>query len=272
MRCTGFVAVVVCVLLSASTAAAAFSYFDNVSDFSVVAGPPYPTACHLTDVAHEVSSAFECDGRLSIAVERAFKASGATVRLDLRCLDDEPHGGGFAEDTALELTYDPGYESERTASTLRVDLHSVLTATCGHACTLEALRPELLPADPARYFDVIQTGVSAEVTCRVGFDRGVTHELTLLVETPGGVTLEDVGVFIRPQTLSGQRHGQPSPADSYFTSAPHADFDTALVFETEVQSDEDWPLATLTFSGRFIGGSSPADATSWGKIKSLYSE
>jgi hypothetical protein len=272
MRCTGLTAVVLLVLMVAATATAVLSYFENVSDQMVVAGPPYPTEYHLTDVAHEASQAFERDGQLSLDIARALGASGAIVSVDLQCMCDQRPDDGFHENTSFELKYYPEPGSERTPTVLRVDLHSILTAVSGRRGTLDALHPDLPPADPSRYFDVVMTEMSAELTCRVRFDRGITHELTLLVEASAGVTLPDALVTVRPETIAGARCGQPSLADTYFTSHPGADFETTLIVETVGDVQGDQPLATLTYTGRFLGGSSPVEASSWGEIKSLYRE
>jgi len=59
-------------LVAAAPSGAILSFFDVVSDSEVIAGPPYPTACHRANVAHEVNGAFERDGQLAIGVRRAF--------------------------------------------------------------------------------------------------------------------------------------------------------------------------------------------------------
>jgi hypothetical protein len=271
MRCTAVIAAIAATVMAAPPAAGVSSFFETVSEHEVVGGPPYPTACHLTDVAHEAYATFERDGQLALAIASALDESGA-ASLELRWAGGPTPGGGFQSDTSFDLWYDPAGEGERTGSTVLADLNGTLEAASGSAGKLDALHAELPLADPLRYFEVCVTDVSAEFTCRVDLSHGVVHELTLLAEVPADVSVAGARVAIRPQTIEDNRHGQPTLADSYFSSQPDADFDTILILKTDEDDVEAQLLATITITGRYLGGTSPVERTSWGKIKTLYDE
>ena len=272
MRCTGLIATVVAISIAASPAAAVLSYFENVSEHDVVTGPPYPTLCHRADVAHEAYAAFERDGQLALGIRRALDTAGDVLCMDLDAVAGQAPVDGFNDNAAFELRYDPNPEGTRATRELRVVLLAELTAAGGRPGKLKTLHAEFPVLDPTRFFDVHVSGVSAELTCQVEFDHGIMHELTLLAELPPGVLATDARVIIREQSLESGRNGRQVLVDGFFSGSPDANFDVVLTLECDENLCEPELLASLTFSGRFLGGLSPVEATSWGAIKSHYSE
>jgi len=272
MRCIGMIAALAAVLLAATPAAAANSYFEITSAGEVVSGPPYPTVWHGADVAHEANTNYERDGRLALGIRRAFDGVGDVPCLDLKCLEDSPPGGGFDVSTGFELRYDADREGDGATDEFRVVLMAELYAAGGRPGRLAVFDDSVPIVDPGRYFDAHVSGVSAEFTGCVQFDRGIKHELSFLIEVPTGVTLTEARVIVREQTLDSARSGSPELITSYFVDNPEARFDVVLTLTVDDSLCDPELLAALTLSGRFLGGSSPVQETTWGGIKARYGE
>lgn len=258
-------------LLVATPSGAVLSFFDIVSDSEVVAGPPYPTVCHRTDVAHEASGAFERDGQLAVGVRRAVDGDGNYIGIDLRASGVHASGSGFWESSCFDAMYCPGPGGGHLANESRLDVLVELTADDDTPGRLVALFPEFDVRDPLRYFDIHLHSSSAELLCLVEFDRGVRHKLTFLAELPPTMGLTSATVEILPQTLGGRR-ADPTEVASYFTARPDAIFDVRMQLKGDSGFDEPLPLMSVTVSGQFIGGISPVEETSWGAVKALFSD
>jgi hypothetical protein len=274
MRAVAFViaAVTLLLLVPASPAIAVITFFDVISDSEVVAGPPYPTSCHRTDVAHESSGVFERDGQLALGVRKATDGAGGTLSMELRAGEAHVPGCNFEEDVHFDIVYcfDPDGTAYPSESAVAVLIE--LTSFGGRPGKLVALRPELPVTDPGRFFDTNSGGSSFEIDCLVEFNRGVLHELTLRGELPDGLSLTNTSTVIREQSLEDGGRADPTLVDSYFTANPDGFFDVRLRLEGEAGFEDLSTILSLTFSGRFLGGTSPAKATTWGAIKAMFAE
>ncbi len=272
MRGSGLITTVatLALLAMASTAVAALSFFAVISDLEVVTGPPYPTACHRTDVAHETSGTFEGDGQLALGVRRAVDGAGDPLGTDLRPLETHVPGSDFAEDSHFDVTYCAGPDGAAFPTEITINLLIELTAPDGEPGKLLALHPELPIVDPERFFDVFSDDSSVELVCHVEFGRGVVHEISLRADTPEGLRLADAAVVILEQNLEDGQRMDPTNVGSYFTAHPDAFFDVRLQLQSDAGFDDSLPLLSLSFSGQFLGGTSPVEATTWGAIKALY--
>ena len=272
MRGNGLITTVatLALLAMASTAIAALSFFDIVSDLPVVTGPPYPTACYRTVVAHETSGIFERDGQLALGIRRATDGAGQPLGTDLRASEDHAPGCDFGEDTHFDVTYcaDPGGVVFPTE--IAVDLLIELTSLGGRPGELVALHPALPITDPGRFFDVLLDGASAKILCHVEFSPGVGHELSFRAVVPEELTLTNAAVVIREQSLGDGQRADPTDVGSYFTANPEGFFNVRLRLEDGAGLEDLSPLLSLTLSGRFLGGTSPVEGTTWGAIKALY--
>jgi len=272
MRGSGLITTVatLALLAVASTTVAALSFFDVVSDLEVVTGPPYPTACHRTDVAHEISGTFERDGQLALGVRRAADGAGDPLGTNLRPIEDHVPGCDFAEDLHFNVTYCAGPDSAAFPAESVIWLLIELTSLDGEPGKLLALHPELPIVDPERFFDVFLDDSSVELVCHVEFNRRVEHEISLRVDTPEGLHLADAAVVILEQNLEDGQRADPTNVGSFFTANPDGFFDVRLRLESDAGFDDCLPLLSLTFNGHFLGGTSPVEATTWGAIKALY--
>lgn len=273
MRGSGLITTVATLALLAlvSTAVAAPSFFDVVSDLEVVTGPPYPTTCHRTDVAHETSGTFERDGQLALGVRRAADGAGDPLGTNLMAIEGHVPGCDFAEDLHFNVTYCADPDSAAFPTEAAIDLLIELTSLDGEPGALLALHPELPIVDPARFFDVFSGDSSAELVCHVEFSRDAVHEISLRVDTPEGLHLADAAVVILEQSLEDGQRTNPTNVGSYVSANPDGFFDVRLRLETDAGFDDSLPLLSLTFNGHFLGGTSPVEATTWGAIKALYS-
>jgi hypothetical protein len=113
-------------------------------------------------------------------------------------------------------------------------------------------------------------GERAEITCRVEFDRGCEHELELLGEVPEGLTLTGVTVALGEPDTGGSRRTHPREETDFFTTHPDGLFDVLFHVAGVEGLDDQSELLSLTFNGRFIGGVSPVESTTWGAVKALY--
>lgn len=273
MRGSGLIttAVTLALLATATTAIAAVSSFDVISDLEVVTGPPYPTACYRTDVAHETSGVFERDGQLALVVIRTEDEAGLPLGTDLRADVDHVPECEFGEDTHFDITYcaDPGGAAFPTESA--IDLLIELTSFGRQPGKLIALHPELPITDPGRFFGTFVDDSSVEIVCRVEFSWGVEHELLLHGDMPEGLHLTDATVVILEQSLEGGQRADPTEVTSYFTSNPDGFFDVRFHIEGDAGFEDLSPLLSLTLSGRFLGRTSPVESTTWGAVKALYS-
>ena len=254
----------------ASPALAAMSYFDVVSELEVVAGPPYPTTCHRTDVAHENSGVFERDGQLALGVRRAIDSEGNHIATDLRPFGEHAPGEDFGDHKHFEVLYcadpdGPGFPPESTIALLME-----LTAFGGRPGKLVTLHPELHVTDPGRFFEVSEGPSSVDIVCQVVFGRGILHELTLQADLPDEMLLTGARLTVREQSLESVPRSDPLEMDSYFSAAPDAFFDLRLSVGCVAYVEDHAPVVSLTFSGRFMGGTSPVEDTTWGAIKALY--
>ena len=78
---------------------------------------------------------------------------------------------------------------------------------------------------------------------------------------------------LRAETMDLTSYGaDPTEAGTYFTARPDAVFDIDLGLDGGPDFDEMETLMSITVSGRFLGGVSPAEATTWGAIKALYDD
>ena len=272
MRGSGLIttAATLALLVMASTAVAALSFFDVISDLEVITGPPYPTACHRTDVAHETPDAFERDGQLALGVRTAADGAGDPLRTELRATGDHVPGCNFAEDSHFDVTYCAPPDGAASAAEGAVNLLIELTSLDGQPGKLVTLHPELPVADPERFFDVLSHDSSVELVCHVDFGHGVVHELTLRADAPEGLHLTRAAVVILEQKLEDDQRTDPTNVGSYIITNPDSFFDVRLRVEGDAAFDDLAPLLSLTFSGQFLGGTSPVEATTWGAIKALY--
>lgn len=274
MRAAGVVgtAAMIVLLAVASPAMAVTSFFDVVSDTDIVAGPPYPTACHRTDVAHESSGVFERDGQLALGIRRAADGEGNHIGSDLRPCGEQALNEEFWEHTHFDLMYCPDPDGNPCPEEKTVTFLVELTAFGGRPGKLIALHPEVHVTDPLRFFDSFSTAQSLNVVCQVEFDRGVLHELTLHADLPEGTTLSGARLTVREQTLESSGRADVDLVDSYFTANPDACFDVRLSVEGGTHPDDVEPIMSLTFSGRFLGGISPVEDMTWGAIKAIFAE
>jgi hypothetical protein len=257
-------------LAVASTAVAALSFFAVISDLEVVTGPPYPTACHRTYVAHEASGLFERDGQLALGVRRAADGAGDPLGTDLRPVDGHVPGCDFIEDSHFDVTYCAAPDGAAFPAESAISLLVELTSLEGEPGKLIALHPELPIVDPERFFDVLSDDSSVELVCHVEFGHGVVHEISLRADTPEGLHLADAAVVILEQHTEDGPRTDPTNVGSYLTAHPDSFFDVRLRLESDAGFDDSLPLLSLTFSGQFFGGTSPVEATTWGAIKALY--
>jgi hypothetical protein len=265
-------AVTVVLLFLVSPAMAVITFFDVISDSEVVAGPPYPTTCHRTDVAHESSGVFERDGQLAIGVRKATDCAGSALGMELLTGDCHVPGCDFEEDTYFDVVYDldPGGAVFPAQSAITLLLE--LTSFGGRPGRLLTLHPELPVTDPGRFFDMNWGGSSLEIVCRVEFGRGVLHELTLSGELSEELSLMNAAVVVREQSLESAGRTDPTLVDSYFTANPDAFFDIRVRLEGEAGFEDSSTVLSLNLSGRFLGGTSPVETTSWGAIKAMFAE
>ena len=272
MRSSGLITTVatLALLAMASTAVAAPSFFAIISDLEVVTGPPYPTACHRTDVAHETSGLFERDGRLALGIRRAADGAGDPLGTDLRPVESHVPGCDFIENSRFDVTYCAGLDGAAFPTESAVSLLIELTSLGGRSGTLIALHPELPIVDPERFFNVFLDDSSVELVCHVEFDRGVVHEISLRADTPEGLRFADATVVILEQNLEDGQRTDPTNVGSYFTANPDGFFDVRLRLESDADFDDSLPLLSLTFSGHFLGGTSPVETTTWGTVKTLF--
>jgi len=259
-------------LTTAAPSVAALSFFDVITESEIVAGPPYPTDCHRAYVAHETSGEFECDGQLAIGIRRATDGYGNHIDTGLVVGGDHPSGAGFQQNSCFDAMFHPPQQGGALPEGSGLSFLLELTADGEAPGRLVAIHPDRHVRDPLRYFDLYVTGWSAEILCLVEFGRGVGHELTFLAELPQTVELTAARVRILPQTLSGSRRVDPTEAGTYFTARPDAVFDIDLELDGGPDLDEAEPLMSITVSGRFLGGVSPVEATTWGAIKALYDD
>ncbi len=254
----------------ASPAMAVLSFFDVISDSEVIAGPPYPTSCHRTDVAHESSGLFERDGQLALGVRRATDCAGGILSMELRADECHAPGCGFEESTHFDVVYygDPGGAAGPSQSA--VSFMVELTSLRGLPGKLIALHPELPVTDPGRFFDSYWDRSSLALVCQVEFDHGVRHELTLYAELPPGLGLTRTTVAIREHTIESGGRVDPTLVNSFFSANPDGFFDVKFRLEGDAGFEDSSTVLSLTFSGRFLGGTSPVEATTWGAIKSHY--
>ena len=272
MRGSGLTTTVatVALLAMASTAVAALSFFAIISDLEVVTGPPYPTACHQTYVAHEASGLFERDGQLALGVRGAVDGAGGPLGTDLMSVEDHAAGCDFEEDSHFDVTYRADPDGAAFPAESAINLLIELTSLDGEPGKLIALRPELPIVDPERFFDVFSDESSVELVCHVEFGHGVVHEISLRADTPEGLHLADAAVVILERYPEDGPRTDPMDVGSYFTAHPNGFFDVHLRLESDAGFDGLAPLLSLTFSGQFLGGTSPAETTTWGAIKALY--
>ena len=272
MRGSGLITTVatLALLAMASTAVATPSFFDVVSDLEVVTGPPYPTACLRTDVAHEISGMFERDGQLALGVRRAAVGAGDPLGTDLMSVEGHVPGCDFTEDLHFDVTYCAGPDGAAFPAETAIALLIELTSLDGEPGRLLALHPELPIIDPRRFFDVFLDDSSTEFVCRVEFSRDAVHEISFRVDTPEGLHLADAAVVILEQSLEDGQRADPTNVGSYISANPDGFFDVRLRLESDAGFDDSLPLLSLTFSGHFLGGTSPVEATTWGAIKALY--
>lgn len=272
MRSSGLMTTVatLALLAMASTAVAALSFFAIISDLEVVTGPPYPTACHRTDVAHETSGLFERDGQLALGIRRAADGAGNPLGTNLISVEGHVPGCDFIEDSRFDITYCAGSDGAAFPSESAIKLLIELTSLDGEPGKLIALHPELPIVDPERFFDVSSGDSSVEFVCRVEFSRGIVHEISLRADTPEGLLLADATVVILEQNLEDSQRTDPTNVGSYFTAHPDGFFDVRFRLESDAGFDDSLPLLSLTFSGHFLGGTSPVEATTWGAIKAFY--
>jgi hypothetical protein len=272
MRGNGLIttAATLALLVMASTAVAALSFFDVVSDLETVTGPPYPTACHRTDVAHETSGMFERDGRLALGIRGVVDGAGTPLGTNLAPLEDHVPGCDFMEDSHFDVTYCAGSDGAAFPTESAIGLLIELTSLDGRPGKLIALHPELPVVDPERFFDVFSGDSSVEFVCHVEFDRGVVHEISLRADTSEGLHLADAAVVILEQNLENELRADPANVGSYFSAHPDGFFDVRLRLERDADFDDSLPLLSLTFSGHFLGGTSPVETTTWGAIKTLF--
>ncbi len=272
MRGSGLLTTVatLALLAMASTAVAVPSFFDVVSDLEVVSGPPYPTACHRTDVAHEISGMFERDGQLALGLRRAADGAGDPLGTNLMSVEDHVPGCDFAEDLHFNVTYCAGPDSAAFPTESVIGLLIELTSLDGGPGKLIALHPDLPIVDPERFFDVFLDDSSVEFVCHVEFSRGIEHEIFVRADTPEGLHLADAAVVILEQSLEDGQRADPTEVGSYVTANPDALFDVRLRLESDAGFDDPLPLLSLTFTGHFLGSTSPVEATTWGAIKALY--
>ena len=265
-------AVTLLLLVPASPAIAVITFFDVISDSEVVAGPPYPTSCHRTDVAHESSGVFERDGQLALGVRKATDGAGGTLSMELRAGEAHVPGCNFEEDIHFDIVYcfDPDGAAYPSESAVAVLIE--LTSFGGRPGKLVALRPELPVTDPGRFFDMNWGGSSLEIVCRVEFGRGVVHELTLSGELSEELSLMSAAVVVREQSLASGGRVDPTLVDSYFTANPDAFFDIRVRLEGEAGFEDSSTVLSLNLSGRFLGGTSPVEATTWGAVKAIFAE
>ncbi|MFH1690235.1 MAG: hypothetical protein ABIE42_08360 [Candidatus Eisenbacteria bacterium] len=263
-------ALTLAILTIAAPAMAVVTFFDVISDSVAVAGPPYPTSCHRTDVAHEASGVFERDGQLALGVRSATDGAGSPLSIELRAGEAHVPGCNFEEDTHFDVIYCSDPDGAALPSESVVAVFIELTSFGGRRGKLVTLHPELPITDPGRFFDTHSGASSLEIVCRVEFDRGVQHELTLRGELPEGLSLTSTAIVIREQSLESGGRADPTVVDSYFTANPDGFFDIRLRLEGAACLDDLSTVLSLTFSGRFLGGTSPVEATTWGAIKALY--
>lgn len=256
---------------TSSPATAVLSYFDVISDGEIITGPPYPTACHRADVAHEAMGVFERDGQAALGVRRARDSAGRDIGVDLRAVD-LGSGDGFWATTCFEFMHRGGAEGPALSPESRIDLMVELTDHDGRPGKLVVLHPERHVVDPERYFDVSLNGTSLELLCRVDLGGGIVHELSLLAELPPGLTLADSEVAILEQRIESGDRSEPTLAETYFSGTPDGLFDVRLLLATDSSFDGLLPMVSLTVSGRFLGGMSPVRETTWGAVKALYNE
>ena len=272
MRGSGLIIAVatLALLAMASTAVAALSFFAIISDLEVVTGPPYPTACHRTDVAHETSGLFERDGQLAFGIRRAVDGAGDPLGTELRPLEGHVPGCDFIEDSHFDVTYRADPDGAAFPTESAINLLIELTSLDGKPGTLIALHPELPIVDPQRFFDVFSDDSSVELVCHVEFDRGVVHEISLRADTPEGLRFADATVVILEQDLEDGPRADPTNVGSYFSARPDGFFDVRLRLDSDAGFDDSLPVLSLTFSGQFFGGTSPVETTTWGAIKTLF--
>ena len=259
-------------LTTAAPSVAALSFFDVITESEVVAGPPYPTDCHRAYVAHETSGEFECDGQLAIGIRRATDGDGNYIDTGLLVGGDHPPGAGFQQNSCFDAMFHPPQQGGALPEGSGFSFLLELTTDGVAPGRLVAIHPDRHVRDPLRYFEFCVTGWSAEILCLVEFGRGVRHELTFLAELPQTVGLTAARVKILPQTPGAGRRTDPTEPRTYFTARPDAAFDLAFSLDGGPDFDETEPLMSITVSGRFLGGVSPAEATTWGAIKALFDD
>jgi len=249
---------------------AVLSFFDVISDSEIIAGPPYPTSCHRAYLAHETSGDFECDGQLAIGIRRAADGDGNHIETELLAGGDHASGSGFWENSCFEAMFHPPTDGGALTEGSELSFLLELTADGEAPGKLVAIHPERHVRDPLRYFELHVTGWSVEILCLVELGRGVRHELTFLAELPQAADLTEARVEILPQTLREEGRADPTEPGGYFTARPDAVFDIALRLDGDPDFDETAPLMSVTVSGRFLGGASSVEATTWGAVKALF--
>jgi hypothetical protein len=271
MRGLSLTAAIAAILLAAppQSALAVPSFFDIITGTEVITGPPYPTACHRAQVAHQSAGVFEHDGSLALGIRRAADGMGAPIGVDLVPLGGEPSSRGFADNTSFEARFRSD-RSSTAAADANLRLLFELTGVDGQPGRLLTLHSDIPFPDPGRFFSLTCNDSWMEITCLVQFACGVEHELEIVVELPMGLMLSDNSVDVTRRATGHDGRTDPQEEHEFFTAHPEALFVVGLRVSGDQPFANQSPLFTLTLTGRFLGGPSPVEARTWGAIKALY--
>ncbi len=243
-------------MLFAIPAGATSSFFDIFTDLPTM-GPPYPS--HVQGIGHMSGAVVVQDLIHHTNVQQIADGGpgGNPLPCELLSKNELPAGNGL---WGVDSFFDVFYDIDRAGGApwpmdSFFDIFYEIDIPGAGPSHLTPLHPAIPDNDPARFFDIFFEGSFFDITYQVEVGPGGGCDvLHVHGETQPGLHFKSLSIVHQPGV------------DSFFDV-----FVELEVNPGPVQIDPNLPMLKTMTQGEFVTGPLETQATTWGKIKSLYS-